>query len=316
MHGLDPDRKPPTVQEYLDLVHPQDRESMVSLIEGLSVKGSPFDAIKRIVRPNGEVRYIRCVGAVENESLKKYVGSAIDVTEQELLTQELRRREAYLAEAQRLSLTGSFGWKPDSGEIVWSDETYRIFEYDRAEKPTLDMVFQRMHPHDRARAQQVIEGVSRSTDFEHEYRLVMPSRAIKHIHVRAHALPDSSGNIEVVGAVTDITKRKTAEDKIRRVVEAGILGIYIANVEGEIVEANQAFLQMLQYDRQDLVSGRLRWTDLSPAEWRERDERALTEALATGAMQPYEKEFFRKDGSRAPVLLGAALFEGRSGCAT
>ena len=312
MHGLDPDRKPPTVQEYLDLVHPQDRESMVSLIEGLSVKGSPFDAIKRIVRPNGEVRYIRCVGAVENESLKKYVGSALDVTEHELATQELRRREAYLAEAQRLSLTGSFGWKPDTGEIVWSDETYRIFEYDRAEKPTLNMALQRIHPHDRVLAQQVIEGVSRSTDFEHEYRLVMPSGAIKHIHVRAHALSDSSSNIEVVGAVTDITKRKTAEDKIRRVVEAGILGIYIANVEGEIVEANQAFLQMLQYDRQDLVSGRLRWTDLSPAEWRERDERALTEALATGAMQPYEKEFFRKDGSRAPVLLGAALFEGRS----
>ncbi len=250
MHGLDPDRKPPTVQEYLDLVHPQDRESMVSLIEGLSVKGSPFDAIKRIVRPNGEVRYIRCVGAVENESLKKYVGSALDVTEHELATQELRRREAYLAEAQRLSLTGSFGWKPDSGEIVWSDETYRIFEYDRAEKPTLNMAFQRIHPHDRALAQQVIEGVSRSTDFEHEYRLVMPSGAIKHIHVRAHALSDSSSNIEVVGAVTDITERKTAEDKIRRVVEAGILGIYFANVEGEIVEANQAFLQMLQYDRQ------------------------------------------------------------------
>ena len=179
MHGLDPARKPPTVQEYLDCVHPQDRESMANLIKGLSAKASPFDATKRIVRPNGEVRYIRCVGApvVENESLKKYVGSAIDVTEHELVTQELRRREAYLAEAQRLSHTGSFGWKPDSGEIVWSDETYRIFEYDRAEKPTLDMVFQRIHPQDRALAQQVIEGVSRSTDFEHEYRLVMPSGA-------------------------------------------------------------------------------------------------------------------------------------------
>jgi len=109
--------------------------------------------------------------------------------------------------------------------------------------------------------------------------------------VRGHALPDSSGNIEVVGAVTDITERKTAEDKIRRLVDAGILGIFIAKVEGEIVEANQAFLQMLQYDRQDFVPGRLRWTDLSPAEGRERDERALTEALATGAMRPYEKEF-------------------------
>jgi len=314
IHGLDPDRKPPTVQEYLDCVHPQDRESVANLIKGLSAKASPFDATKRVVRPNGEVRYIRCVGVpvAANQNLKKYVGSAIDVTEQELATQQLRTREAYLAEAQRLSHTGSFGWKPDSGEIVWSDETYRIFEFDRGEKPTLNMVFQSIHPQDRELAQQVIEGISRSTDFEHEYRLVMPSGTIKHIHVRAHALPDSSGNIEIIGAVTDITGRKTAEDKIRRVVEAGILGIFIANVEGEIVEANQAFLQMLQYDREDLVSGRLRWTDLSPDEGRERDERALTEALATGAIQPYEKEYLRKDGSRVPVLLGAALFEGRS----
>src|SRR6266478_1135216 len=112
MHGLDPDLKPPTVQQYLECVHPQDRESMVNLIKGLSATGSPFDATKRIVRPNGEVRYIRCVGAVENESLKKYVGSALDVTEHEILTQELRQREDYLAEAQRLSHTGSFGWKP------------------------------------------------------------------------------------------------------------------------------------------------------------------------------------------------------------
>src|SRR5579862_3439641 len=308
MHGLDPARKPPTVQEYLDCVHPQDRDSMASLINGLSVKASPFDATKRIVRPNGEVRYIRCVGAGENESLKKYVGSAIDVTEQELLAQELRRREAYLAEAQRLSLTGSFGWKPDSGEIVWSDETYCIFEYDRAEKPTLEKVFQRIHPDDRALAQEVIEDVSRSTDFEHEYRLVMPRGAIKHIHVRAHALSDSSGNIEVIGAVTDITERKTAEDKIRRLVEAGIFGIFFANVDGRIVEANPAFLKMLQYDRQDLVSGRLRWANLTPAEWRERDERALTEFLETGVFH-YEKEYFRKDGSRVPVLVGGARLQ-------
>src|ERR1700719_4434666 len=76
MHGLDPDGKPPTIQEYFDRVHPQDRESMANLIKGLSVEASPFDATKRIVRRNGAVRYIRCVGApvVENETLKKYVG--------------------------------------------------------------------------------------------------------------------------------------------------------------------------------------------------------------------------------------------------
>jgi PAS domain S-box-containing protein len=314
MHGLDPAGKPPTVQEYLDLVHPQDRESMVSLIEGLSVKGSPFDAIKRIVRPNGEVRYIRCVGAVENESLKKYVGSALDVTEHELVTQELRRREAYLAEAQRLSHTGSFGWRPDDGEVVWSDETYRIFEYDNTLKPTIDSVVQRVHPQDRALAQQVIDRASQTgTDFEHEYRLLLPDARVKHVHAIAHAVQNVSGDREFVGAVTDITERKTTEDKIRRLVDANILGIFIADVEGAcVVGANEAFLRMLQYSREDLLARRMLWADLTPPEWYERDEHAMASLKATGTAQPYEKEFFRKDGSRVPVLVGGALFEGGS----
>src|SRR5258708_38365007 len=114
----------------------------------------------------------------------------------------------------------------------------------------------------------------------------MPDGLVKYLAVVTHAVTNDLGKVEFIGAVTDITERKTTEDKIRRLVEAGILGIFIANVEGEIVEANQAFLQMLQYGRQDLVSRRLRWTDLTPAELRERDERALTEALATGVFQP------------------------------
>ena len=259
---------------------------------------------------NWEELRLRVLGLGDSSVRKTHYPSLRKrLAELEQIRSKLQQSEAYSLEAQRLSHTGSFGWKPDSGEIVWSDETYRIFEYDRAEKPTLNMVFQRIHPHDRALAQQVIEGVSRSTDFEHEYRLAMPSGVIKHIRVRAHALPDSSGNIEVIGAVTDVTERKAAEDKIRRLVEANILGIFIANVEGEIVEPNQAFLQMLQYGRQDLVSGRLRWTDLTPPELRARDQRALTEAVATGVFQPYEKEFLRKDGSRLPVLIGGALFQ-------
>jgi PAS domain S-box-containing protein len=99
------------------------------------------------------------------------------------------------------------------------------------------------------------------------------------------------------------------ERKIRRLVDANIMGVFFGSVEGAIVDANDAFLQMLQYDRQDLVSGRLCWTDLTPAESRERDEGALTEAMATGVIQPYEKDFLRKDGSRVPVLIGAALFQ-------
>jgi PAS domain S-box-containing protein len=101
------------------------------------------------------------------------------------------------------------------------------------------------------------------------------------------------------------------EAKIRRLVDANILGIFMWNLEGEIIEANKAFLQMVGYGREELVSTRVRWTDVTPPEWRDRDERAMTEVRATGAVRPFEKEYFRKDGSRVPVLVGAARFEGR-----
>jgi PAS domain S-box-containing protein len=100
------------------------------------------------------------------------------------------------------------------------------------------------------------------------------------------------------------------ETKLRRLVEANIMGIYIWNLQGEILEANEAFLRVLGYSRADLVSGGMRWTDLTPAQWRDRDEQAQAELKATGTIQPFEKEYFGKDGSLVPVLLGCATFEG------
>jgi PAS domain S-box-containing protein len=100
------------------------------------------------------------------------------------------------------------------------------------------------------------------------------------------------------------------EAKIRRLVEANVVGIVMWNLEGAITGANEAFLRMVQYDIEDIASGRVRWTELTPAEWRNREEWAITELKTTGVFQTFEKEFFRKDGSRVPVLLGGALFEG------
>ena len=107
------------------------------------------------------------------------------------------------------------------------------------------------------------------------------------------------------------------EAKIRRLVEANVVGIVMWDLEGAITAANDAFLRAVQYDRDDLASGRVRWTDLTPSEWRDDDERAVAELEATGVFQPFEKEFFRKDGGRVAVLLGGALFErnGREGVA-
>jgi PAS domain S-box-containing protein len=306
IHGLDPASKPPSVEEYLDRFHPHDRESMADLIKGVLAQASPFDVTKRIVRPDGEIRYIRCVGVpvIEDQSLKKYVGSAMDVTEHELLTQELRRREAYLAGAQRLSRTGSFGWRPDSGEIVWSDETYRIFEYDRVEKPTVNMVLQRMHPQDRALQQQVIDRASQTgADFEHEYRLLMADGRVKHVHAIAHALQDASGIREFFGAVTDITDRKVAEEKIRaqeselrQMLDLTPLYLGVLGADGTPIYANRTSLDYLGMTLDEWRQRKQIGDEIHPDDL-ERVTSELDRALSAGSAVDIEVRVRKGDGS-------------------
>src|SRR6266849_10232119 len=128
-----------------------------------------------------------------------------------------RRSEAYLAEAQRLSHTGSFGWKVSTGEIILSEETFRIFQYDRMTKPTVELVLQRVHPEDAALVRQTIGRAAQDgKDFDFEHRLLMPDGSVKHVHVVAHAERDESGELEFVGAVMDTTETKRAEEALRR----------------------------------------------------------------------------------------------------
>jgi PAS domain S-box-containing protein len=135
----------------------------------------------------------------------------------ELQEKKLQRSEAYLAEAQGLSHTGSFGWRVSTGEIIWSEESFRIFQYDRTAKPTVELILQRVHPQDLAVVEQIIERASRDgEDFDFEHRLLMPDGSVKYVHVVAHVLSDESGSVEFIGAVTDVTERKRAEEALRR----------------------------------------------------------------------------------------------------
>jgi PAS domain S-box-containing protein len=133
-------------------------------------------------------------------------------------TTELQRSEAYLAEAQRLSHTGSFGWDVSSGKLYWSEETFCIFECDRADRPTAEFVLQRTHPDDRVRVQQTLDRAGREKgDLDFEHRLLMPDGSVKYVHVVGHpSKGDESGSLDFVGAITDITERKHAEEILRR----------------------------------------------------------------------------------------------------
>ena len=140
-----------------------------------------------------------------------------DITEGKMTESALQRSQAYLAQAQELSRTGSFGWNVCTGDIYWSKETFRIFACDPATRPSTQLIVQLTHPEDRADVQAVIDRAAREhEDFEHEYRLLLPDGSLKHLHALARATINRAGNLEFVGAVTDITVAKQAEQRLRR----------------------------------------------------------------------------------------------------
>ena len=174
--GLDPQNGPPNLEQYLAAVHPDDRASMAETIRMMHEQRCGCDVTKRIVRPNGEVRYVRCVGVpvFEDGVFKAFYGTTIDVTEQELLTQELRREKAYLAEAQRLTHTGSWACNLVTGKIFHiSDETCRIRGFDPRQGPIpMERFWATMHPEDEPAVRATIENAVRTgTDYDMEYRI-------------------------------------------------------------------------------------------------------------------------------------------------
>jgi predicted ATPase/signal transduction histidine kinase len=149
--------------------------------------------------------------------LKLLASQAAISLENVQLYEELRRSEAYLSEAQRLSHTGTFGWKPSSEEIYWSEESFRIFEYDPASTPTLELLALRVHPDDVAAFRQVAERATcDGQDFAHAYRLRMPDERVKHVHVVARAFRDEAGEVEFVGAVMDVSAIRLAERELHK----------------------------------------------------------------------------------------------------
>jgi signal transduction histidine kinase len=180
---------------------------------------------------------------------------------------DLQRSEAFLAQGQKLSRTGSFGRNVLSGKLYWSEETYEIYELDRSVGPTLGWLIQRIHPEDRVRVQQAIESAThRRTGYDIEYRLLTRGSSVKYLHVVVQAQENPSGELEFVGAVTDITERKRAEEALRqalddlarinRVTTMGELTASLAHelsqpISGTLTNANVC-LRRLGSDKPDL----------------------------------------------------------------
>jgi PAS domain S-box-containing protein len=240
-----------------------------------------------------------------------------EITERKNAERQLRRSEGYLAEAQRLSHTGSFGWSIPSGELFWSAETFQIFQYEQTTNPTVELFLQRVYPKDAALVKQTLERASQEgKDFEHEYRLLMPDGSLKYVHALAHASWDKSGGIEFVGAVSDVTPRKRAEEALRKseerwrsVFENSAVGVALTDIDGRFLATNHVYQTMLGYTEEELRT--LQFLDITHEDYREANW-ALIAELVEGKRRQFqiEKKYRRKDGRSIWVSNNVSLVPG------
>jgi PAS domain S-box-containing protein len=238
--GSNPADNTSSPEFWFDRIHPEDRPTIRELFERSEQGKTEYAADYRIVLPDGTIRHQHSVGhPVLNDAgdLMEFVGTVVDDTEQwqarrelqnvyeeiKQRTDALRRSEGYLAEAQRLTRSGSWAWNLQTGELIWSAEVFRIYEYTENEKPNLAMFFDRIHPEDRAGVEERAERERTQKEMENsegDFRIVLPDGRVKHLHSIAHPVRDGSGEIrEVVGTVMDVTEQWEARANLEKAFE-------------------------------------------------------------------------------------------------
>jgi len=242
IYGLDPQNGAPTVEQYLALIHPHDRASMAETIKRMQEEHCGFDQIERIVRPDGQLRYVRAVAVavVEQGVFRGFIGTTMDVTEQELLTQELHREKAYLAEAQSLTHTGSWACNLLTREIFHSsDENARLYGFDPSQGIPFDRFYNAILAEDEMALRAKLENAIREgADYDVEFRIRRTDGSIRFLRGIGHH--NSSQEIgEYVGITMDITELKRAEEERERLrqLEADLAHINRVNMMGELAAA-------------------------------------------------------------------------------
>jgi PAS domain S-box-containing protein len=287
---------------WTEFIHPQDVEGIVAEWRSSLETGKVFEYETRVRMANGNYRWMfhrKWPLRDAKGDIVKWYGSSMDVEERKTVEEALRSSEAYLAEAQRISHTGSFGWKASTEEIFWSAETFRIYQCDPNTKPTREFILSRIHRDDLDEVREQIERASRDGDgFDFEHRLQLPEGPVRYLRVTANVLRDVTNNVEFVGAVTDVTEQRRAEAVIRE-REAELR---------QIVDLAPQFVAVFGPDNESLYANRmlLDYLGITLEEWRRRFKSA-TPSYVTEFVHPDDWE--RVNGESGAAVARGAAFE-------
>jgi PAS domain S-box-containing protein len=321
----------------LSRVHPADRARLDEAIRAAldpSVAAS-FEMEYRVRHRDGAEYWIHAKGRVlwqdgAGEPMRcprRFIGTVRDVSRWRRTELALTERDERLRAALYASRTGTFRWDIRTNALDWDENLDRLFGLPEGKTVrSLDGFLAVVHPDDRARVVLACQRCATSgADFDEEFRVVWPDGSIHWLDDKGRTfLGDDGQPLYMTGACVETTDRRRAEEerealleaqriiqgRLRRILDAGIVGTFFWSIHGTLTDANDAFLDMLGYTRADLEAGRVDWRALTPAEWYESDVTYVSELYETGRHGPYEKEYRAKDGRRVPVLIASAFFDG------
>jgi PAS domain S-box-containing protein len=301
IHDIQRDDDPSNTEFFFTRFHPEDRKRVVNVFERAELERTEFEVDYRIVLPDGMIKHLHTTGRpILNESgdLVEFVGSAMDVTTAKQAEETLRRSEGYLAEAQRLSHTGSWASLPATGEIKYlSEECYRVMGFDpHRGQPRYKEFFERIHPDDQAKVSEAVETAGReNTEFELDYRIVHPGGEVRDLHVVGHPAFNPSGDlVEYVGTVMDITDRKRAEDQARLIIDTVPAQLWTESPDGVVDFVNRRWVDYTGMTLEQAVGSG--WNRMVHPDDIERVLSKWRTLIAEGKPREIESRLRRSDG--------------------